>query len=284
MLRPVAPPSWIKAREIAARVASPVGKPFAAAKKGKVAELYIYDAIGKDPWTDTGIDPADVVAAVAEAKGADELAIHINSPGGLVFDGIAVFNAIRAFAGRKVVYVDGLAASIASIIAMAGDRVVMNPGSMFMIHDPMGGIFSFGSADQIEDESRKTVNALRKIRETLLSIYTDATGRPVSEISAWMTAETWMSAEESVARGFADEIVKAPAEEEKPEARTAAPSAPRAAAAVSPDAVADLARARFRVLSQKYPGPAPAQSTGRPVKTETQNRVTTPGSTKESKP
>lgn len=256
MLRPPPPSSWVKAKEIAARVASPVGKPFAAAKKGGVAELYIYDAIGKDPWTDTGIDPADVVAAIAEAKGAEELAVHINSPGGFVFDGMAIFNAIKSFSGRKVVYVDGLAASIASIIAMAGDRVVMNEGSMFMIHDPMGGVFAFGTADVIEEESRKTVAALRKIRETLLDVYANATGRSISEISAWMTAETWMSADESKERGFADEVRRSDPPEDGPQKRETA-AAPAPARVLAPDVIADLARAKARELSAKF-SPAPA--------------------------
>jgi len=266
MLRPPPPPSWVKAREIAARVASPVGRPFAAAKRGAVAELYIYDAIGKDPWTGEGVDPSDVVAAIAEAKGADELAVHINSPGGFVFDGMAIFNAIRAFDGKRTVYVDGLAASIASIIAMAGDRVVMNEGSMFMIHDPMGGVFAFGNADMIEDEARKTVNALRKIRETLLDIYTNATGRGIAEISAWMADETWMSADESLARGFADEVRRAdppaPEKEEKP----AGPAA-KARSVASPRAVADLARAQARALNEKFSGASPGtQRPGQPGK------------------
>ena len=261
MLRPPPPPSWVKAKEIAARVASPVGKPFAAAKRGMVAELYIFDAIGKDPWTGEGVDPADVVAAIAEAKGADELAIHINSPGGFVFDGMAIFNAIRAFAGKKTVYVDGLAASIASIIALAGDRVVMNEGSMFMIHDPMSGVFAFGSADVIEDEARKTVASLRKIREALLDVYQNATGRSLSEISAWMTAETWMTADESVQRGFADEVVKQmPHPEEEPDEHM---DRAKPAASLAPDIIADLARAKARELSAKF-SPVPAAGVASP--------------------
>lgn len=262
MIRPLPPPSWLKAKEIAARVASPVGRPFAAAKKGKISEIYLYDAIGHDPWSDTGIDPSDVVAAVAEAKGSDELAIHINSPGGFVFDGIAIFNAIRSFTGAKIVYVDGLAASIASIIAMAGDRVVMNEGSMFMIHDPWNALFAVGTADQIEDESRKTCNALRKIRETLLDVYVTATGRSMSEISAWMAAETWMTADEACERGFADEVQKMdpaepmdPDEEHKKKHEESAAATP--ARILAPDVIVDLARAKARELFARF-SPVPA--------------------------
>jgi ATP-dependent protease ClpP protease subunit len=259
-MRPTIPSGIQRAREFAAKVKSPVGQPFAAARKGQAATLYLYDMIGKDPWTGEGTDAKDIVAAIEEAKGADSLEIHVNSPGGYVFEGIAIFNAIRSFSGAKTVYVDGVAASIASIIALAGDRVIMNEGSMFMIHDPMGGLFSMGSADQIEEDARKTVVALRKCRETLLDIYTNATGRTVSEVSAWMTAETWMTAAEALDRGFADEIVKQPAADPAPaSARASAP------AAVSPRAQAELARARVRALSEKFPGASPgSQRPGQP--------------------
>ena len=215
------PPWFPKAKEIAARVASPVGRPFAAAKKQTTCELYVYDQIGKDPWTGEGVSPDDVLKALAEAKDATELVVHINSPGGYVFDGIAIANAIRGFKGKKTVCVDGLAASIASIIALAGDKVTMKPGSMFMIHDPAGGIFAFGTADQIEDEARKTCAALRKVRENLIDTYVSATGQTASQVSAWMAAETWMTAAEAQARGFTHEIEKVE-EPEAPARKTAA--------------------------------------------------------------
>ena len=255
MINRPAPPWFTKAREFAARVASPVGKPCAVAKKGKTAELYLYEAIGQDDWFQpNGISPTDVVAALKEVSGADSLDIHINSPGGFVFDGVTIYNAIRAFEGPKTVYVDGLAASIASIIALAGDRVVTNEGALWMIHDPAGGVFSFGTADQIEDDARKIVNALRKIRETLLDIYVSNTGRALSDISAWMTAETWMTAAEAKERGFTDEITKTdPAEEEEEEvtARSNDGAVP-IAASVSPRVTADLARAKARQLSEQF--------------------------------
>lgn len=250
MIRPQIPAWMARARECAARIPSPVGRSFAAARTGKTAEIYIYDAIGLDPWTETGIDPRDVVNAVAEAKGADELRIHINSPGGYVTDGIAIFNAIRSFNGKRTVYVDGVAASIASIIAMAGDRVVTNEGATWMIHDPMAGVFATGTAEQIEEDSRKVVSGLRKMRENMIDIYTRNTGQSVSDISAWMAAETWMTADESLARGFSDEVVKQPA------AEAARITEPARAVALSPDAAADLACARVRAISERFPVPA----------------------------
>ncbi len=259
MIRPPIPPWMKKAREFAARFPSPVGKPFAAAKKAKTAELYIYDAIGFDPWSETGIAPQHVVDALAEAKGAERLDIHINSPGGFVFDGIAIYNALRGFEGQKTVYVDGLAASIASIVALAGDKVITNEGASWMIHDPMGGVFSFGTADQIEDDAAKTVKALRNIRENLLDIYTNATGQPLSRISAWMSGETWMTPAEALERGFTDEITKQEAAptKEKPEAKVIT-------LPLSPRVRADLARAKARALSEQFSGASPGTSPGQP--------------------
>lgn len=206
MMTRTVPPWFDKARTIAARVESPVGKPLAAAKKGTTCDLYLYDAIGRDPFSGLGIDPQDVIAMVADAKGSDELVVHVNSPGGYVFDGIAIHNAIRSFAGKKTVCVEGICASIATVIALAGDKVITKPGAMWMVHDPAGGLMSFGTADQIEEDARKTCAALRKVRENLVDLYVSATGAKASEVSAWMTAETWMTAAEALARGFTDEI------------------------------------------------------------------------------
>jgi ATP-dependent Clp protease protease subunit len=258
-------PAWFtKAREIAARFAPPGGQPFSAAKKGETAELYLYDAIGKDPWSGTGIDPQDVVKEIQAAKGSDALNVHLNSPGGFVFDGIAIYNAIRAFDGPRTVYVEGLAASIASVIALAGDEVVTNEGGTWMIHDPMGGLFSWGTADQIEDDARKTIQPLRKIRETLIDIYVTQTGRSISEVSAWMSAETWMTADEAKERGFTDEVVKQERAPE-PDARVAAKAPAFSMAEVaklSPRVAAELARAR---VAHRLPGAGPG-SPGRPGK------------------
>jgi ATP-dependent Clp protease protease subunit len=244
-----------RAREIAARVRSPVaGSLFVAAKKDKTGEIYLYDFIGVDDWTGSGISPQSVVDTLAEMKGIDQLDVHVNSPGGYVFDGIAIFNAIRTFEGQKTVHVDGIAASIASVIALAGDKVVTNEGAMWMVHDPAGGLFSFGTADQIEDDARKTVQALRKVRENLIDVYMTATGRSLSEVSAWMTGETWMTAQEALDRGFTDEIAKA----EPPKEQEEKPAA--SSVRLSPVVEADLARARVRALSERFSGASPGKN------------------------
>jgi ATP-dependent Clp protease protease subunit len=257
-------PQWLhRARELFALAKGHCKPSFVCKRSGQTAQLYLYDSIGKDPWTDSGIDPTEVVTALAEARGASSLEVYINSPGGYVFDGIAIYNAIRSFDGPKTVYVDGVAASIASIIALAGDRVVTNEGAMWMVHDPMGGVMSFGTADAIEDDTRKTVQALRKVRENLLDVYVSATGRGLSEVSAWMTSETWMTAAEALERGFTDEVATAPKQ-----AAESPATAPRKASAVSPRVTVDLARAQARALSERFPGASPGATPGKPGTTK----------------
>ncbi len=255
------PPAWFeRGREFAARLKSPFG-PFAAKKADKVASLYLYDMIGKDPWGGGGIDPQDVVKEIAAAKDAEQLDVHVNSPGGFVFDGIAIYNAIRAFDGDRTVYVDGLAASIASVISLAGDRVVTSEGGMWMIHEAMGGLFVWGTADEIEEAARKESAALRKIRENILDIYSTQTGQSHAKLSAWMAAETWMTAAEAKERGFTDEIA-AVAEPDDGEAAAVVPLRP--AALHSPGVVADLARARVAQLNERFPRASPGPAPGQP--------------------
>ncbi len=222
-------PAWFaKAREVASKTGAEF-RPFAAKRDKAVCEVLLYDAIGLDPWSGTGIDPRDVTKALDEGRDASELVVRISSPGGSVFDGLAIYNAIRGFKGTKTVYVDGVAASIASVIALAGDKVITNDGAMWMVHDPWGGLFAMGTADEIEDDARKTVQALRKVRENLVDIYTRQTGEPVATVSGWMTAETWMTADEAKANGLTDEVQKdeQPKSQAKPAARAALDSPSR---------------------------------------------------------
>jgi ATP-dependent Clp protease protease subunit len=269
-------PAWFeKAREMAARVRSPLGQPFAAAKKDRIAKLYLFDAIGKG-WTGAGIDPLDVAKALDEAKGSEELEVHISSPGGYVFDGLAIYNSIRAFQGKRTTYVDGLAASIASVIALAGDKVVTGEGGMWMIHQVMGGLFVMGTADEIEEAARKESVSLRKATENVLGIYTGATGQSVSQLSAWMTAETWMTAAEAKERGFTDEI----AVPEKP-APAAAVLPLRPAATLSPEVTANMARARVAQLNERFPRASPGSAAaGQPEAGQHQR----PGDRQKAKP
>ena len=162
------------------------------------AEVWIYEQIGADFFSE-GVSAKDFVREIS-ALNVKQLDVHINSPGGSVFDGQAIYNALRSHPAKVTSYVDGLAASIASVIALAGDSVVMAASAIMMIHDPVGGAYG-SSADM-----RKMADILDVVAGTIAGVYEAKTGKPAAEITAAMADETWFSAEEAVAFGLADEI------------------------------------------------------------------------------
>lgn len=157
------------------------------------ATVRIYDVIGG--WF--GTNAADLVAEL-DALDVDQIDVHVNSPGGAVWDGTAIFNALRQHDARIVVTVDGLAASAASVIAMAGDEIVMAEGSQMMIHRASGGVF--GSAELM----RETAAVLDKIDQNIAGIYSRRAGGDAAGWLAAMDAETWYNADEAVDAGLAD--------------------------------------------------------------------------------
>jgi ATP-dependent Clp protease protease subunit len=169
------------------------------AAKTDEATVYIYQEI-ESFW---GVSAHDFVRELAGIK-ASTIHVRINSPGGDVFDGMAIYNALKRHPSEIVTHVDGLAASAASIIALAGDRVVMGVGSFLMIHNAWGIVI--GDAKDM----REMADSLEKITGSLAGIYATRTGKPADEIQAMLDAETWLSAEEAVEGGFADETEDAP--------------------------------------------------------------------------
>jgi len=168
--------------------------------EGQPAEIYIYDVIVDYKWDEDETTAKGFVDDL-KAIGADTpLDLHINSPGGSVFAGLAIYNAIRRHRATVDVYIDGLAASIASVVAMAGDHIIMPENALLMIHDPYS--MAFGTADDL----RKAAESLDKARESLLSAYIGKSGTDRDEIAAMMKDETWMTAAEAVDLGFADLI------------------------------------------------------------------------------
>ena len=159
----------------------------------------VYDDIGGGGWFSDGISASDFVAQIAGLKG--KLDIHVNSGGGDVFDGIAIANAIRSHKGAVTTTVDGLAASIASVIAQAGQERIAAAGSMLMIHEASGGCIGDAA------EMAKMAETLDKVSANLADIYADRSGR--GSAGTWrdaMKAETWYTAEEAVAAGLADKV------------------------------------------------------------------------------
>lgn len=177
-------------------------QPFKMAKNGKAAEVYIYDTIGAGFFED-GVTAKRFADDLKKMEPFDTLTIYINSPGGSVFEGVAIGNIIARQKAKKIVHIDGLAASIASVIAMAGDEIRIASNGMMMIHDPW--TVALGSATEL----RKTADTLDKIRDTILGSYVDRSGADRDKLSDMMAAETWLTAEEAVELGLADSVVEA---------------------------------------------------------------------------
>ncbi|MET8475422.1 head maturation protease, ClpP-related [Streptomyces sp. NPDC006422] len=167
------------------------------------ASVHIYGDIGS--W---GISAA---AFVDELKMVDaaEIRLFINSPGGEVFDGLAIHNALRSHRAKVMVQVDSLAASIASVIAMAGDRIVMSPHSQMMIHDAQG--VSCGSPEEL----REYADFLDRQSDNIAAVYAERAGGTVKQWRARMRAESWYFADEAVEAGLADEVAAPPAPDEE---------------------------------------------------------------------
>jgi ATP-dependent protease ClpP protease subunit len=170
------------------------GRWFSVRAQTPGAEIAIYDEIGA-----FGI-PAKAFLDELKALGPQDVTLRINSPGGSVFDGVAIYNALKRHDGRVTVRVDGLAASIASMIAMAGDEVVMPANAMLMLHDPSGLVMGTAA------DMRGMADALDKMKAGMVGAYRDKSGRDDAEIEALMHAETWLTADEAIDLGFADRI------------------------------------------------------------------------------
>lgn len=177
---------------------------------GDVVEVMIYDYIGRG-----GVDAAEFVKDFRAIK-AKSITLRVNSPGGSVFDGMAIYNVVKDRSSEVTAIVDGLAASIASVIVMAAGRVTMSPASFLMIHQPWGAIV--GNAREL----RELADLLDKTSGLIVDIYAAKTGKTKDEILALMDAETWYSGADAVDAGFADALTGQSEEksEEQPAART----------------------------------------------------------------
>jgi len=172
---------------------------FKIENKSDRAEIWIYEEIGEDWFTGGGITAKAFQKELAGIK-AGQIDLHINSPGGLVFDGITIYNLIKQHPANVTTYIDGLAASIASVIALAGDKVVMAENALFMVHQPFGMVA--GNATDMRDFADK----LDKVGGAISQTYLSKTGKTDEEIKTLLDAETWMTADEALEMGFIDEI------------------------------------------------------------------------------
>ena len=180
-------------------------------------------------WMDEGdnIDTSDIISKLNEHRDAKTVGVRINSIGGSAMGGVAMYNALNAHPGEVTCTVEGLAASAASLVAMAG-KTVMGKGAMMMIHSP--SLATMGNASEL----RKTADLLDKVQDALAGIYVAKTGKSKDEINDLLDDETWMTADEAKAAGFADETMpdvktdygpgeEVPAEQDDETANDAAP-------------------------------------------------------------
>lgn len=162
-------------------------------------ELWIYDTIGEGFFS-AGVTAKAVRDDLAKMDTKQRLTVRINSPGGDVFEAVAINALLSEWKGGVDVQVDGLAASAASYIATVGDKVTMAEGSMLMIHDPW--TVAVGNAEEMQ----RAADTLDKIADNLVGAYSRKSGLASAEVRDIMRAETWLTADEAVAKGFASAI------------------------------------------------------------------------------
>lgn len=175
-------------------------------------DITIYDVIGEDYWSGGGFT-AKRLSAALRAIGQKPVNVLINSPGGDMFEGLAIYNMLAAHKDKVTVKVMGYAASAASIIAMAGDRIEMGMGSFFMIHNAWGGVVGN------RHDFTSAASAFEAFDEAMAGIYIARTGVAAKDVAKMMDAETWISANDAQKMGFADAIVDMPEQTEGQSAR-----------------------------------------------------------------
>lgn len=177
--------------------------------------ISIYDAIGFDPWTGSGVTVKRISAAL-RSIGKKNVTVNINSPGGDLFEGIAIYNVFRDHPGEVTVRVVGMAASAASIIAMSGDKIQIASAGFMMIHNCM--VLAFGNRNDLRDFA----DQLEPFDDAMASVYAARSSLEKKDIAKLMDKETWFSGDQAIERGFADELMPADQVEEKESASASA--------------------------------------------------------------
>lgn len=178
------------------------------AVSANVLEILIYEEIGEDWWSGGGITPSTISARLKAAGTFDSISIRINSPGGSCFDGIGIYNLLRAQGKPVDVHVDGLAASAASIIAMAGDTISIGTGAMLMIHN--ASMYCYGEAADL----RKIASDLDAISVSAGEIYVKRSGQTAAKVKELMDAESWIGGAQAIELGLATEVVELEGEQQ----------------------------------------------------------------------
>ncbi|WP_372380296.1 head maturation protease, ClpP-related [Xanthomonas sp. NCPPB 1062] len=172
----------------------------AAAESDEERTISVYDVIGQDYWTGEGVT-ARRVAGALRAMGKGPVTVNVNSPGGDMFEGLAIYNLLREHEGEITVKVLGLAASAASIIAMAGDTVQIARAGFLMIHNAW--VMAVGNRNDLIE----VADTLKPFDDAMASIYAARTGQDRKAMAKLMDAETWIGGEAAIEDGFADELL-----------------------------------------------------------------------------
>jgi ATP-dependent Clp protease, protease subunit len=187
----------------------------------KDTSISVYDPIGMDPWTGGGVT-AKRIAGALRSIGKRDVVVNINSPGGDLFEGIAIYNLLRDHPGRVTTRVVGLAASAASVIAMAGDEIQVARAGFMMIHNVW--VMAIGNRNDLRDSA----DQLETFDDALAGVYAARTGKEKKEIAKLMDRETWFSGDQAIEGGFADALLPADEVEEKSDEQNAAEPGVRA--------------------------------------------------------
>ena len=174
----------------------------AALQADGTLELLVYEDIGENYWSGGGVTAKTVKQQIDEAGPFTRLAVRINSPGGDAFEGIAIHNLLRAQKKPIDVYVDGIAASAASVIAMAGDTITMGNSAMLMIHNAWSNCTGYA------DDMRKMGDTLDKVSASVAQTYIDRAGLSAADVKDLMDAESWLSAQDCIGKGLATAIAE----------------------------------------------------------------------------
>ena len=162
--------------------------------------LFLNGTIASESWFDDDVTPQ--IFKDELMSGSGDITVWINSPGGDCVAAAQIYNMLMEYPGNVTVKIDGIAASAASVIAMAGTKVCVSPVSMLMIHNPM--TFAFGNTAEMQ----KAIDMLGEVKESIINAYEIKTGMSRAKLSRLMDAETWMNANKAVELGFADEILQ----------------------------------------------------------------------------
>ena len=162
--------------------------------------LFLNGTIAEESWFDDDVTPQLFKDELESGEG--DITVWINSPGGDCIAAAQIYNMLTAYKGNVTIKIDGIAASAASVIAMAGNKVLMSPVSMMMIHNP--ATIAFGD----HNEFAKAIEMLDEVKESIINAYVIKTGLSRTKLSHLMDSETWMNANKAIELGFADDVIR----------------------------------------------------------------------------